>query len=836
MATSSVWQQTLENFPSGIALLDAETGKTRWTNKALIALLQAAADADDVIGWLPEEYLPGLSRAQREEAMATLHEQSPFGVSLPPQRLSFVHRTTRNIAYWEWSLQTVGQETDTASPPACLLLTVQSVSDLVMNERLLATTARTAERSRRRAEALGRLTQLVNASLRADDLLRAITEEAAAYLGSPHAGVLLVAEDRLRLDVGYSLGLLPQEQPLLTRENTVAGQAISQGKTLVARLTPGEWVVPLLDTGQPPVALITTPIAQNDHVYGVVEVYFTTTSDVPEDALSLLKAFADQTAIALSRADLYARVAAQQEQLQLIFDNAPVGIVYCDAAGTALAANSAANRYSAEESRVVGLPIHRYLPGLPPDIIALLKEQGEYRASQMTLYSASAGEVVCDVSLLPIRDNGRLNGLLLLLFDVTELVRARQEADIARCAAEDALAEVRATQTQMVQMEKMRAVGELASGVAHDFNNALMGVLGYTELAEEELHNPEALKAHLAIIKKAALDAASTVQRLQRFARKRVALSGEATDLNAVVQDVVDLTRPRWRDAAQKEGRSYEVRTHLEPVPSILAEPSGLREVLINMIVNALYAMPEGGTLTLSTHAPTNQDVEICVEDTGQGMTSDVLSRIFDPFFTTRGVEGTGLGLAVSWTIIQRHGGHIDVQSTPGKGTRFTISLPVRPVVEPRAAQSVFAPPSAQKGIKILAVDDEPLVASVLNGLLTRRGYEVTLAYNAGDALHALQQNGPFQLMLTDHGMPGLNGLQLIAEVKRQYPDLPVILLTGWGETVLQAHVAEELPAVILGKPINQNDLLEAVAKTLQGTDDVTADEQAGTKQGKANR
>jgi signal transduction histidine kinase/ActR/RegA family two-component response regulator len=429
---------------------------------------------------------------------------------------------------------------------------------------------------------------------------------------------------------------------------------------------------------------------------------------------------------------------------------------------------------------------------------------------------------VCDLTLRPVRDgSGSVVGVLLLSFEVTELVKARQEADQARDSAEHALAQVQATQTQMVQMEKMRAIGELASGVAHDFNNALMAILGYTELAEESLDSPEELAEQLAIIRKSAEDASTTVERLQQFAKQRVTAHGKPTDVNAVVKDVVNMTKPRWKDAAQKEGRIYEVSFVPQPVPPIMAEESGLREVLVNLIHNALNAMPQGGKLTFSTRPCGDDHVEICVADSGIGMTPEVAARIFDPFFTTRGVEGMGLGLAVSWTIIQRYGGTIEVDSAPGRGTRFMLRFPVGDPDQIEAARPVAGVPTRVTGARALVVDDEPFVASVLTTILTRHGYRVVAVHSAKAALECLDEEAddPFRVVRTDHGMPGLTGLQLVAEIKRRRPTLPVLLLTGWGESVLQTHIADVFPDAILGKPINQTDLVDAIGRVVKAAE-----------------
>lgn len=815
---NSLWKHALDSLPLGVGVLDAQTGCTVWVNRALQALLESGLGISDVLGSLPMEYLPGLSKSLWEETVQAVLEKSPPGRPTPPQRIQFVHHATRNIAYWEWAVQAMEESEE----PRYLMLTVQGVSETVMNERLLASAGRAAERARRRAEALVRLTQLVNASLTPPELLRAVTEEAAAFFDSAHAAVLLLEPDGEHFRIGYSLGLQDTPKAVLSRARTLAGQAVAQRQTLVqsnVAARDSDIEMPLLEDGRPPAALVTSPIGQEDRVYGVVEVYFPEPRDIPGDARTLLIAFADQVAVALHKADLYEQIAAQRRQLQSILDHAPVGIVYFDTAGRILTVNAdAAQKYGREAEVLIGHSFRDVLTELPADLFEKVCTGAPFHASHYVHHPPGRGEVVSDISLLPVRNtHGKVTGVLLLSFEVTELVKARQEADAARQAAENALAESRAVQKQMVQMEKMRAIGELASGVAHDFNNALMAILGYAELAEDSLDDTEAIADYLGIIKKAAEDATSTVQRLQQFARQRATTHGTLTDLHLILKDVVEMTRPLWKDAAQKQGRAYKVDLDIQETPRIYAEQSGLREVLVNMIQNALNAMPNGGTLTLAARTRSANEVEIEVADTGVGMTPEVAARIFDPFFTTRGVEGTGLGLAVSWTIIQRHGGTIDVESAPGKGTRFLLHLPVGQADTVPAPPRPAVPSLTGPGAHLLVVDDEPFVASVLTSILTRHGHRVTTVHSAEAALeHLRQEPEDYDLVLTDHGMPGMNGLELVAEIKQTWPQMPVVLLTGWGESLLQTHIAEALPDAVLGKPINQSDLLDTLARTLR--------------------
>ncbi|HZP83249.1 MAG TPA: ATP-binding protein [Chthonomonadaceae bacterium] len=810
-----LWQQMLERLPIGIAVLDRRSQQTLWINPALQTLLEGAIGVCAVIGLSPAKYLPGLDAERWQAVLKSVLKSEPGAAAA--QRLQFVHYTTRNITYWDWTLQPI----EDGSPPHHLMLLVESVSERVMNERLLGSAVRKADRALRRAEALARLTQQVNASMTTQEALRNVTQEAAAFFETPYAAVLLLRPEGRQFEIGYGIGLKETEPSLsyLDRARTLADHALEERKTLV--LTGDRiksYQTPNLANGKPPAAIISSPIWHDDRIYGALEVYSDEPRDFSEDARALMMAFANQTAIALAKADLYEQVAAQRRQLQTIFDNAPVGILYFDTGQRILAVNAAAARIFGQPLETLAGQTHPdLLRDLPPGLFDQVRRGQPFHASH-TIFHSDRPEhegIVCDLSLLPVRDEaGRVVGVLMLTFNVTELVKARQEADAARAAAETALDHVRAAQSQMVQMEKMRAIGELASGVAHDFNNALMTILGYAEIAEETLDDPETLRSHLAIIRKAAEDAASTVQRLQRFARQRVVANGAPTDVNLIVQDVIEMTRPRWKDTAQKEGRTYHVRVDLNPVPTILAEPSGLREVLVNMIHNALNAMPEGGTLTLSTRTHGPQQVEIEVADTGIGMPPEVVARVFDPFFTTRGVEGTGLGLAVSWTIVQRHGGTIAVESKPGEGTRFFVRLPINaPEAATQSEQAAEIEPLAAQA-RLLVVDDEPFVASVLMSILSRHGYRVTVAHSAQEALTLLREKPTeYNMVLTDHGMPGMTGLQLVEEIKRVWPEMPVVLLTGWGENLLQMHSAETLPDVVLAKPINQSDLLDALLR-----------------------
>jgi signal transduction histidine kinase len=267
---------------------------------------------------------------------------------------------------------------------------------------------------------------------------------------------------------------------------------------------------------------------------------------------------------------------------------------------------------------------------------------------------------------------GEIVGLSAIIKDVTEEKQLRE---------------------RLLQSEKLRALGEMAAGIAHNFNNVLTAILGQTRLLAHHPADVEAVQKGLVTIGKAAEDGVTTVQRIQKFARGATTSEFTLTDLNQIAEEALEATQPIWKDQAWREGRAIEVVMDLGAIPPVYGRSSELREVLVNMILNAVGAMPEGGRLTLCTR---QGEESVCVEvsDTGTGMTDEVRRRIFDPFYTTKGAKGTGLGLSVSYTLIKSHNGDIEVRSKPGRGSTFSIKLPSEPEsTEPLASGPVARPP-----------------------------------------------------------------------------------------------------------------------------------------------
>jgi signal transduction histidine kinase/ActR/RegA family two-component response regulator len=372
---------------------------------------------------------------------------------------------------------------------------------------------------------------------------------------------------------------------------------------------------------------------------------------------------------------------------------------------------------------------------------------------------------------------------------------------------------------QFTQLEKMSAIGELASGVAHDFNNTLAGILGRAQLMTRT-SDPEKIKKGLQIIIKTAEDGARTVKRIQDFARQRRSQDFEPVATDQLLLDVKDMTRPRWKDSAEANNAYISAVLSIESNSQVMGDESELREVLVNMVFNAIDAMPQGGTLTLASRDE-GDHVLVSVSDTGCGMSQEVRSRIFDPFYTTKGKAGMGLGLAVSYGIVRRHEGTVEVQSEVNRGTTFTIRLPLaRGARKPEAAEEVSAAapePAATAGkrARVLVVDDEVHVRDLLADILESEGCEaVTCA--SGNEGAAIFEAGGFDAVFTDIGMPGMSGWELAQIIRERDAEIPIAVITGWGESVGSDQQQAAHVDWVVSKPFSMKRIIEIVREVEQ--------------------
>jgi PAS domain S-box-containing protein len=398
-------------------------------------------------------------------------------------------------------------------------------------------------------------------------------------------------------------------------------------------------------------------------------------------------------------------------------------------------------------------------------------------------------------------------------------------------ALQQAYEDLRQTQRALMQQERLLALGQMASGIAHDINNAISPVSLYTEsLLDTEPGLSPRTRSHLETIQRAIGDVAKTVARMREFYRPREPqLMLVPVDMNHIVQQVVDLTRAHWSDMAQQRGIAIEMRTELgAELPEIMGADNEIREALTNLIFNAVDAMPGGGPLTLRTRVAqvkglhpeepvVHKFVQVEVIDTGIGMDEDTRRRCLEPFFTTKGERGTGLGLAMVYGTVQRHSADIEIESEVGKGTtvRLSFAIPTAPAV----GTTMPITPSAAPSLRILVVDDDPLVLKSLRDTLEADGHDVTTA-DGGQAgidafLAAQAQSNPFPVVITDLGMPHVDGRRVSNAVKTAAAETIVLLLTGWGQRLVADGDIPPHVDHVLSKPPKLRELREALVRCL---------------------
>ena len=495
-----------------------------------------------------------------------------------------------------------------------------------------------------------------------------------------------------------------------------------------------------------------------------------------DEEIRLATTLAAQAAVALEKARLYDEIQQRLQQTETL-------LAVSQAIGSAPDLTEAIRRTTREMVRILGadtgvawcvtrggdrfIPLAGYhlprdlrepLSGLPlaPDepLIDLVKRLRTAMQSSNSKtdprFNQPALNLLPHTSLLvqPVQVSDELLGIFAIAWVREAHAFSMDDLRLADGIAKQAAVaiELHRTQRTIIEQERLNAVGKMASGLAHDFNNALVPISGYAEML---LEHPDILQdlpkaaKYLKLIMTGVEDAASVVSRLREFYRKRE--EGETyrpLSLNQMVEQAVALTRPRWRDEALGSGRTILVEADMRPVPKVLGSESELRELLTNLIFNAVDAMPEGGTIRLRTglrEAPVadgaaagEPQVFLEVSDTGTGMTEEVRRRCLEPFFTTKGERGTGLGLPMVFGIVKRHRGTLDIDSTVGKGTTFIVLLPPD-TTQTREVQQRTQAPSGP--LSVLVVDDEPIARDVLTEYLTGDGHTVQTAVNGRDGI-----------------------------------------------------------------------------------------------------
>lgn len=411
--------------------------------------------------------------------------------------------------------------------------------------------------------------------------------------------------------------------------------------------------------------------------------------------------------------------------------------------------------------------------------------RGEPQTYEMRFFTNDETVRYALIDNAPLVVDGRTTGVLGIARDITEQKQERQRAS---------------------QADKLRALGQLASGVAHDFNNALAAILGRAQLMRRQIRD-EAQTRNLDIIQTAAEDAAATVRRIQTFARQSQSKEFELLEVGSLLRDAVEITRTRWENEARSRGLHYEVDLDTMRDLTTNGAASELREVFVNLIVNAIDAMPLGGNLSISGERLDDR-MSLRFSDTGTGMSEEVRDRIFEPFYTTKGMQGTGLGLAISYGIIERHGGYISVDSEIEKGTVFNIDLPVVQPVHEKATDAII--PREIPSLRILVVDDETVVLDTLGEMLTMLSHRVELVPSGRSAIEMLSEER-FDLVFTDLSMPEMDGWEVAREIRHAWPDVKIVLVTGYGKGTEPPTGEEGLIDGVIGKPFDFDQVTETI-------------------------
>ena len=426
------------------------------------------------------------------------------------------------------------------------------------------------------------------------------------------------------------------------------------------------------------------------------------------------------------------------------------------------------------------------------EAILELVESPDRKGAQLAaeMIHASGRRIFVEVQTAPL-DFENAPATMLLLSDVTAL---------------------RDLQERLTRGEKLRALGELAAGVAHDFNNNLGIILGRTQLLQMRITDPE-LAAGLNVVRQAAMDAGEAVRRIQQFSRVREDRAHEVVDLPALAGEVVEITRGKWKNESQRRGVKVEVAIEAEKPRPVLGSRAEIREALTNLIFNSVDALPKGGTITIRCRSEADASI-LEVVDNGVGMTEDVKARMFEPFFTTKGVSGNGLGLSMVYGIVSRHRGTVEVDTSPDGGTTVRIRLPAteREGSAPPSRAFVRAPFQA----RILVVDDEPEILRVLREALEGCGHVVETASSGTEGIERFRRC-PFDAVLSDVGMADVSGWEVARAVRQEGPPALVLgLVTGWGATISEEMVTAHGVNFVIAKPFDVDELVSRLNQAIE--------------------
>lgn len=646
------------------------------------------------------------------------------------------------------------------------------------------------------------ITKISTSSLNLDQMLREIVNSLNNFFKFEAFGILLIDENTERLlpHLTSYIGLPTEnvESLGLCLGRGITGWVAEKGEPLIVNDVRKD--SRYLSGGENILSEMCAPLKVGQKIIGVIDAQSRKLNAFSEDDLRLLNIAGAQLATLIENIRLYEEIKQSEEKYRTVIEGAHDGICVIGQDNRFKYVNRReAELKGVNREKLIGQDFRDFLDEPSKQIVAdrfIQWEKGKKLSARFELnILREDGEIRnVEINARRIKDSNGEANYVVFTKDITEKKKMEE---------------------QLLQAEKLRSLAEMASGVAHDFNNALTSILGNTQLLLFTVQDEE-LKRTLKIIEMVAKDSAKTVHRLQDFTRARTHQGLFKVDVNSIIRDSIEITKPKWKDETQWRGGHIELVSSLEEIPSVLGNTSELREVMTNIIFNAIEAMPEGGKIEIRTFQK-GKEVFIQISDSGMGIEEDVRKKIFEPFFTTKPFTNTGLGLSMSYGIIRRFGGEIEVKSKVGHGTTFTIILPIGS----EGKEEATFPSVIKKGKKarILVIDDEEFVRRIISRILAQVHHQVTLAEDGKKGVQLFKEE-KFDMVLTDLGMPGMSGWEVCQAIKEISPQTPVGMITGWGAEMSRSKMEEHGLDFFISKPFDFNQILNVVTETIESREE----------------
>jgi len=666
-----------------------------------------------------------------------------------------------------------------------------------------------SERKRMEGELLDRkeelqtlydLSTLINQTLNLDQVLPMALERVLTLTGFEMGTIYLVSDDREWLELRYYNNYpshLAEAVKRIKWGEGVSGSTVERKEVVIFPIDeyPSPHILPNL-IEEKVRTLVGIPLLSKGEAIGAICLTSRANRFLGQNEIHLFESLGNQIGMTVENARLLEEIKGSEERYRTVVEGALDGVL--------IVADD--YRFKFVNERLVEMLGYTREELIGMDFREVLDEESKTLVMDRYVRRQRGEDVPPQYEFNVIRKNGEVRNVEISSSVIKDVVGMTQTVAFLKD-----ITEKKKMEEQLLQNEKLRSLGEMASGVAHDFNNALAAILGNTQLLLYTAQDEETREA-LKTIEKVTRDSAQTVKRLQEFTRKRSRQELFKLDVNSIVKDAIEITKPKWRNDAQGKGIHIEVLSALGEVPSVAGDASELREVIMNLIFNAVEAMPQGGTIEFRTFRK-GGEVHLRIADTGIGMDEETRKKIFEPFFTTKPFSNTGLGLSMSYGIIRRFNGEVKVESKVRSGTAFTIILPI--AVEAKEAVTPHAMIKPVRPARILVIDDEETVREVLGKMLSQVNHRVTVAQNGDEGIRLFQAK-EFDIVLTDLGMPGMSGWEVCQKIKKMNPYTPVGMITGWGMEVSQGKMEECGLDFIIAKPFDFNQIIRVVSEKIE--------------------